>query len=137
MDSIDLSSINYMAILIAIVANQIIGAMWYSVLFGKKWMAAVGINPEDVTKQEATRGMVLSILFAIIGYFILAVFIHLTNVGDWAGGAVVGLLLGLFAAVPTATNYTYEGRGNTLFFINAFYPIVAYTVGGIIIGVWL
>lgn len=134
---IDLTTINYWAILVAIIANQAIGALWYSVLFGKQWMAANGFTKEDISKGDANRGMILSVLFAVIGYFILAVFIQLTGVQNWSGGAFVGLLLGVFAAVPTATNYTYEGRGNILFFINACYPIVAYAIGGVIIGIWL
>lgn len=134
---IDLTSLNYLAIIVAIIANQAIGALWYSALFGKQWMAAVGLKPDDIDKKDATRAMILAIVFAIVGYFLLAVFIQLTGANGWSAGAFIGFLLGLFAAVPLATNYTYEGRGNTLFFINAGYPIIAYTVGGIIIGVWI
>lgn len=133
---IDFTSLNYLAILVAVIINQALGAMWYSVLFGKTWMAEVGIKPEDISKKEAGKSMVLAILLAIVGYLVLALFIQAIGGDNWITGTLTGLGLGFFSLLLTGTNYAYEGKGIKLFLINVFYPILAYTIGGTIIGFW-
>lgn len=133
--NIDFTQINYLAILIAIVINQAVGALWYSpVLFGNKWMKLVGLKREEIKQKDALKGFVFALVFAVINYFIIAIIV--TAVGNTiVGGLVTGFLLSLITAFQLGTNFAYEGRSIKLFLINAFYPIVCYTIGGGIIGI--
>ena len=44
---LDLSGLNWLAILVATVAAFVLGGLWYGPLFGKAWMAALGKTEED------------------------------------------------------------------------------------------
>jgi hypothetical protein len=71
--------INYLAILIAVVANFILGFLWYTPLFGKIWGKEMGFNTDQKPPASALiKGMV----FMVIGNFLLAyVFAH--NMAVW------------------------------------------------------
>ena len=53
MEGFDLGSLNYWAILVAMVFNQALGAAWYSAL-AKPWMAEVGLTGEDMEAMKGT-----------------------------------------------------------------------------------
>ena len=53
MDNLDLGSLNYWAILAAVVFNQVLGAAWYSGL-AKPWMAEVGLTSDDMEAMKGT-----------------------------------------------------------------------------------
>ena len=42
------AGLNYIAIVIAAVAGFGVGALWYTLLFQKPWMAAMGIDEEKM-----------------------------------------------------------------------------------------
>lgn len=72
-------TINYLAVVVAVVVNFMLGFIWYTPLFGKAWAAEMGFDPNE--KPEASimaRGMI----FMVIGNFLLAwVFAH--NIAVW------------------------------------------------------
>ena len=53
MDNIDLGSLNYLAIIVVIIFNQVFGAAWYSA-WSKPWMAEVGLTQEDMEAMKGT-----------------------------------------------------------------------------------
>ena len=55
MDNIDLGSLNYLAIIVGIIFNQVFGAAWYSA-WSKPWMAEVGLTQEDMEAMKEQRG---------------------------------------------------------------------------------
>lgn len=71
--------LNYLAIGIAVVANFILGFIWYTPLFGKVWAREMGFAPDMKPPAGAiAKGMVLM----IIGNFLMAwVFAH--NIAAW------------------------------------------------------
>ena len=50
-----LSTANWLAILIAAVAYFALGSVWFSVLFGKQWMALNGIPEPTPEKKEEMK----------------------------------------------------------------------------------
>jgi|1048.fasta_scaffold08076_3 hypothetical protein len=61
--------INFLAVGIAVVANFILGALWYGPLFGKAWAAEMGMNMEERPERSVVyRGMLLMVL----GNFLMA-----------------------------------------------------------------
>src|SRR4051812_16738669 len=71
--------VNMTAILIAVVANFILGFIWYTPLFGRAWAKELGFNTDQrPPPSELIKGMV----FMIIGNFLMAwVFAH--NMAVW------------------------------------------------------
>ena len=47
----DLGAINWLSVLIAVVAAQVLGFLWYGPLFSKQWMAALGWTPEQMKEE--------------------------------------------------------------------------------------
>lgn len=132
---IDFSQLNLLAILFAVLLNQVFGSLWYSgKLFGKSWASLAGLNMEEIDKKAAIKGFVIALLLAIVTYFIIAFVLMTSNAKSWITGALIGFILSLLVAAQMGTNYAYEGRSFKLLLINAFYPIICYTVGGAIIG---
>ena len=128
-------SINFLAVIIAIIANQVIGALWYSpVLFGKVWMKELGITPESISKKDASRSMFRAFLYSIINFVLLAYLIELMQTTCTFEGMMMGFFLGLFAIVQMGINATFENKSLKLYTINAAYPLLSYTIGGLIIG---
>ena len=140
MDNIDLGSLNYIVIIIAVVINQVAGAGWY-MGFAKPWMAEVGMTEAD---QEAMKGksrMWYPYVVAIVSTLVFTLALALIIQGMGAEGFVEGLFLGLLAAVgfiltTNATNYSFEGRSLRLFMINSGYPLIMYAVIGILLATW-
>ena len=72
--------INMTAVLIAVVANFIFGALWYMPLFGKAWAREMNI---DMTGPKPPSSvMIKGMVIMIIGNFLMAyVFAH--NIAVW------------------------------------------------------
>ena len=72
--------INMVAILIAVVANFILGFLWYTPLFGKAWAKEMGF---DMSVKPPAGAMAKGMIFMVIGNFFLAyVFAH--NIAAWS-----------------------------------------------------
>jgi hypothetical protein len=72
--------INILAILVAVVANFILGFIWYTPLFGKAWAKEMGF---DTSVKPAGGEIAKGMIFMIIGNFLLAyVFAH--NIAAWS-----------------------------------------------------
>ena len=140
MDSFDLGSLNYWAILVAVMFNQALGAAWYSAL-AKPWMAEVGLSIEDMEAMKGTPRQWYPYVLAVVCAFVFTLGLALLAQGLGVDSAGEGLGLGVLAAVgfiftSNAINYAFEGRSLKLFLINGGYPLIAYSVIGILLGAW-
>jgi hypothetical protein len=136
---LDFSNISILAIIIAAVANGVIGALWYSpLLFGKRWISLMGKNKEDFDKSGANLGYFLTMVAAFITAFTLTLLISMLDVITIANGAFVGFLAGLgIAAMREMSPTFFEGRKIQLYIISGAYHVVSLTVMGIIIAFFL
>lgn len=132
----DFFQINIIAVILAVLANMIIGALWYSpLLFAKVWMKSLGKTMEELQQSgNPNIGYGLTTLAGIISAIVLSLFIQLLDPVTVSGGAFIGFLAGLGIASARELSPTFfEGRKYTLFFISAGYHIVSLTIMGIII----
>ena len=128
--------INILAVLAATVAHQIIGTVWYGVLFGKLWMRARGVRQEDLG-AGAAQAIVVSTVAALVMALALAVLLTVPERVDLATGLTIGAIAGVgFVATTTVINGVYENRSWTLIVLYAAYEIVALAVMGAILGAW-
>lgn len=135
----DVSQISLLAIVLAVIANMVIGALWYSpVLFANIWMKSLGKTAEELHKSNANIGYGLTTLAGIVTAIILSLFMSMLDSVTIGGGALIGLLAGAGIASARELSPTFfEGRKYTLFFISSGYHIVSLTVMGIIIACFM
>ena len=132
----DLSQINYLAVVVAAIISFVIGGVWYSpIMFAKAWMKENGFEEEDLKNANMGKIFGSSFILALIISFNLAAFIG--PQGDLTFGLFAGFAAGFgWVAMSIGTMYLFERRSFKLFLINAGYQIVTYTIMGGILGVW-
>lgn len=129
--------INYLAVGIAVVANFILGFIWYTPLFGKAWAREMGFAPDMKPPAGAlAKGMI----FMIIGNFLMAwVFAHniavwtpatwgksVPEMSDAAMATSAGIFTWLGFYLPQDLGIvTWEMKSWKLFFINTGYHLLS------------
>lgn len=128
---------NWIGVLLGTVAYFMLGALWYSPLFGKKWIA---YNKIDMSNPNAKKGVGIIML----GSFVLQ-FVQCTAIGilalrledfgnSWMNGLKLGALTGAcFGAATVGVNYLYEKKPLGLFLINGGYTTLGNIIAAIII----
>ena len=130
------SSINYLAVLVAAVVVYVLRTLWYHPAFlGKLWVAAAGLT-EEKTKQ-GNPGLIFgaSFVLELVAAFVLAMFIG--TEATFSFGLQTGFLAGLFwVGTALGVVYLFERRSLRLWLLNAGYLTLAFTVMGGILGAW-
>lgn len=138
MDTSIFSEINWLAVLVSTIAWFLVGAIWYSTLFQKQWVAYHNINMSDPELKKGT-GMIFFTSFvlmfvAVTGIAILAELLGITSL---KGGVKLGLLTGIcFAMTAISITYLYLKKPMGLHFIEGFYHLVGHVIAGVIITQW-
>lgn len=137
----DLSNINFWAIIAATLSTFVVGWLWYGPLFGKAWVSAVGMSEEQLEQGNMTKIFGLAFIFEFIMAFNLAMFFYGSPEGaemiTAGSGAFYGFLTGfgwIFFAL--AVNSLYEQKSWKYILINGGYWTVSLTVMGLILGAW-
>ncbi|GAC1637645.1 MAG: DUF1761 domain-containing protein [Candidatus Acidiferrum sp.] len=127
---------NYLAVVVSGIAYWLLGALWYTVLFGKQWMALEGFT-QQTPRPSMAFTFVVSVLLDILMAFVLAQLCTWRSASTAARGASLGVLMWIgFVAPSIYTNYIYEMRSNSLFLINTGYVLVGFILMGAILGAW-
>lgn len=133
-----LQHINWLAVLVAGLAYFFLGALWYTVLFGKQWRSynSAAMNMADA-KKGATTIMIASFILMLICSFGLSLIVTRLYLSGWQVGLKLGLLTGVcFAATAVSISYLYEKRPLGLHLINISYNILGNIVAAIIVASW-
>ncbi len=65
--------INYLAVLVAVVLQFVLGFLWYGPLFGEPWMEMVGLDMATVEANPPGAGIWISnVISAGLAMFVLA-----------------------------------------------------------------
>lgn len=132
---LEISGLNWLAILVATVAGFVIGGIWYGPLFGNAWMSALGKSPDDI--QPSPKPFVISFFTALITAIVLAVLINALGISTLGGGVVIGLLIGVgFIATAMASDSAFCGWGVKLWLIQSGYRVLYSAVMGAILAAW-
>lgn len=132
----EMSQLNYWAILVAALSTFLLGGLWYSpAVFGTAWMCENGFTEESMKGGNLVKIFGLTFLLALIASVNLAMF--LGSEANATMGAFYGFLAGFgWVAMFIGTHYLFERKSLKLFLINAGYSVVALTIMGLIIGAW-
>ena len=137
--------INYVAIAIAVVANFLLGFLWYTPLFGKAWAKEMGF---DLTQKPPAGAMMKGMILMVIGNFLMAyVFAH--NIAVWnpltwgqPASEMSPMATVFYAAIFTWLGFFvpqdlsrvgWEMKSWKLFFINTGYHLVSLIVVAMIL----
>jgi hypothetical protein len=130
--------LNYVAILVAAVANFLFEAVWYT-LFLKSWLSgigrtmewleAAGVNP---ALQYGTALACAAVMAAVISWVT-----QMTGPQTALRGMKVGAILWLgFELTAYSTEYVFEVRPWSLLGINAGFWLIGMVLMGAIVGAW-
>ncbi len=134
----NLSEINWFGVLLGSLSGFILGALWYGPLFGKLWMAALGITKDDAKKTSmgwlfAKSGVTYVVLGITIAIFINMIPSCCTESYCCMQGALIGGLIGLANTSNLVNNALYEMKSTKLMLINGAYALLnGALIGGVI-----
>jgi hypothetical protein len=127
---------NHLAILVAALIQWVLGALWYSLLFAKPWMALTGHKPGSRPKG-AVVAMVTSFFGGLVLAFVLAHMVLWSGATTFCWGAFIGFICWLgFIAAPLLSETMYEKRPFKLFAINTGYWLLALLISGGLLAAW-
>lgn len=136
--------LNFAAIFVATFAAIALGFLWYGPLFGKPWMAMMGLSKDSMDKAKA-KGMTKNYLIMTLGSFLMA--FVLAHALEFASaytqtyGVAAGLMaafwnwLGFIAPVQ-AGDQLWGGKPWKLFLITGGYYLVSMCMMGVILALW-
>ncbi len=132
----DMSTVNWLAVLVAGISAFVLGGVWYSpALFGKAWMKENNLTTETIKSSNSARtfgwGFILSLVMAAN----LAMFLNTPEM-DLIMGLTYGLLAGVWVFCGIAIVALFELKSAKYIFINGGYCLVALGLMGAILGVW-
>ena len=133
-----LHHINWLAVLVAGLAYFFLGALWYTVLFGKKWKSYNSALMSDPNAKQGSAGiMFVSFILMLVCSFGLSLIITRLNLAGWEVGLKLGILTGVFfSATAVSISYVYEKKPLGLHLINGLYNVVGNIIAAIIISCW-
>ena len=98
-----------------------IGALWYTVFFGKSWIIESGMTEEKIKEQGgAGISMVSTLVMEILVAFLVTYLIRQTNLPIM----ISGLLITGIAILSSLKNYVFEKKSIKLILINESYKAV-------------
>lgn len=131
------TQIHWLAVLAAGVAAFVVGAVWYSALFGKMWMAARGVTPEQC-KQGGQGNMaalfgttfVLDLVMAFVLDHVLGTYgdASMNTSLMVAGGIALG-----FVIPSMIVNYLYQQAKAALILIDGGHWLAAFLAMGAVL----
>ena len=124
--------VNWIAVLVSLVALEVVGFLWYAVIFQHTWMVALGPEQDPKPIAVAQSLGVINTLIIVIG---LDWLLRRLNAASLTASVTTALLAWLFFDFTTmAIDYLYVGHNATVVIINMGYQLVAYALAGAIFG---
>ena len=134
------SAVNYLAVFVAALAYFILGALWYSTLFGKIWAKGIeemGIKITRPDKGQMGIMMAKSFVANLLCAFSLAFLIKAIGGGNAMFGIKLGIVCG--CGLTLASQMMVANWQNTktiVMLIDAGYQILGITISCVIISLW-
>ncbi|KXK09831.1 MAG: hypothetical protein UZ22_OP11002000995 [Microgenomates bacterium OLB23] len=137
----DLTSVNFVAIFLAAVANMVIGALWYSpTMFGTKWSALMGYKAKDLPKmqQAAKNGYAVMFVVSLVMAYVMAHFIQYLGITTVQEACQFGFWVWLgFVGATQISDHIWSEKPLQLLYINSGYRIVATITMALVLTLWV
>jgi hypothetical protein len=139
----DLTQLNYLAILAAALVANVIGAVWFSPkAFFPVWWKLIGRTPEQQPGSSNMAYVFGMTFLGVLGYtFGLALVLELITVAqgslDVVTGAGIGALLGLLIGGGASLSHRmFAGQGFKVWALEVGNDVVALAAVGAILAAW-
>jgi len=137
--------INFIAVIIAVIINFILGFIWYAALFSKAWTTEMGYDPNmRPDKKAMMKGMALMVIGSFLFVWVLAFYLagwqYIPRANEMspfmtAINSAISVWIGFFVPVHL-TRVVWEKHSWKLFFINSSYHLVATAIVAVILSYW-
>ena len=139
--------VNCWAVLVAAIANMVLGFLWYGPLFGKQWIALMGWNAEQIEagkvkmKKDGWKTYLLGFIGSLVMAYVLAHSLIFASAYLGISGISAGMMAGFwswlgFVAPITLGSVLWEGKSWKLWFLLNSYYLIALLVMGSILALW-
>jgi hypothetical protein len=134
--------VNYISLVVAVVASMAIGFLWYSpTMFAKPWMKLMGYTAEGLKKEQKQMGKfyAVSAVVAFISAYVLAHVMALSmnfyNYPPVMTGVTTAFWSWLGFVMPVQlTDQIFGSKKWKLFAINTGYQLASLLAMGVVIG---
>lgn len=129
--------VNWLAVVVATLAHQALGGLWYGVVFRDTWLRATGKTPEEIQSEGPGGEMALGAVASLLSVIALAAILTLAEDPSVGDGVAVGAASGVgFVAASTFMNGVYEQKPPILSALFGAYYTLGLTAAGAILGAW-
>lgn len=130
--------VNYLALLVAAIANYIIATIWYAVIFGKLWKRLTGITEMKPAPMNIVLVFIGSLVLSFVLYHSIVFGDAFFKMSGIAGGLMGGFFgwLGYIAPVTLSTKL-YEKKPWGLWLLDNAFWLISLLVMGIILSLWM
>ena len=135
----DMSSINWLAILICVVVSMASGSVWYHPkVFFPAWCKGIGKSEAEMKAANPNPMIwVLTILAAFVEAVSVALMLRVMQASGPGAGAAAGFMLWLGFVAPTnLVNMLFAGHGLKVWAIEAGNHLLNMLLFGAILGAW-
>lgn len=133
----DYLNVNWLAVVLAMIASMALGAAWYIIL-SRQWLAATGRSMEQIT--SGSGGQAAPFIWGAVMQLVMAYFLALLTpviLGEMsvANAVIVGLHLWAgFIMTSMILNHRYQGASWSLAVIDGGYLLGVVVLQGIVLG---
>jgi hypothetical protein len=125
--------IDWLAVVLGTVAFFLVGAIWYSFLFGKVWQREVGLSNEQL-KSGANMPLIFGLCF-LLEFVVVLTLGHLFAFLQQSDHVkmMMATVFGLSKMTPAVViNYLYQRKSLLLFLIDAGHFVVGMAAVGLV-----
>jgi hypothetical protein len=130
--------VNYLAVLVAAVANYVIATIWYGAIFSKLWKKLTGITDMKPAPMNIILVFIGSLVLSYVLYHSIVfgeAYYNMKGIGGGIMGAFFGWL-GYIAPVTLSTKL-YEKKPWGLWLLDNAFWLISLLVMGIILSLWI
>jgi hypothetical protein len=132
-------SVNWIAVVVAMVASMALGFGWYMVL-ANQWMGALGKTRDQIMSgggNQATPFIISALMQLVMAYSLALLIPRLMGTTNITNGLIVGFHMWLgFVITSMIINHRYQGSKWSLTLIDGGYLLGVLLVQGVVIGLF-
>lgn len=130
--------VNYLAVLVAAIANYLIATIWYAAIFSKTWQKLTGITDMKPAPMNIVLVFIGSLLLSYVLYHSIVFGDAYVGMKGVSGGLMGGFFgwLGYIAPVTLSTKL-YEKKPWGLWLLDNAFWLISLLVMGAILSAWM